>query len=122
MKTRKLKNGSEVEELDSPIKLVIETKCPNKWKIIDMETGQAYIGTDSNKKYNHWQPDDIKIHMDNNKEVFLKEMKKIHKKLDDNKKIQSELAELTESWRFAEFCQFSRIQLFPEISENFALS
>ncbi len=94
MKTRKLKNGSEVEELDSPIKLVIETKCPNKWKIIDMETGQAYIGTDSNKKYNHWQPDDIKIHMDNNKEVFLKEMKKLHKKLDDNKKIQSELAEL----------------------------
>ena len=65
-------NGSEVQELDSPIKLVIETKCPSKWKIIDMETGQAYIGTDNNKKYNHWQPDDIKTYMENNKQIFLK--------------------------------------------------
>ena len=91
-------NGSEVQELDSPIKLEIETKCPSKWKIIDMETGQAYIGTDNNKKYNHWQPDDIKTYMENNKQIFLKEMKKINKKLDDNRltNIEEELKMLNE--------------------------
>ena len=51
MKTRKLIDGREAQELDNPIKLLIETKCPSKWKIVDMETGQAYIGTDANKKF-----------------------------------------------------------------------
>tara|TARA_B110000444_G_C18759459_1_gene556822 strand:- start:869 stop:1054 length:186 start_codon:yes stop_codon:yes gene_type:complete len=42
MKKRKLKNGEEVEELDSSINLVIKTKCPKKWIIEDLETGQKY--------------------------------------------------------------------------------
>ena len=44
IKFRKLLDGSEVEDLDSPIDLIIHTKAPAKWKIIDLETGQEYIG------------------------------------------------------------------------------
>ena len=58
MKTRKLIDGSEAQELDQPIKLLIETKCPSKWKIVDMETGQAYMGTNNNEKFQYWQPID----------------------------------------------------------------
>ena len=45
MKKRKLKNGVEVSELERPVELVVKTKCPNKWKLIDLETGQEYLGT-----------------------------------------------------------------------------
>ena len=41
-KTRKLKNGEEVNELDASINLIIKTKCPRKWIIEDLETGQRY--------------------------------------------------------------------------------
>lgn len=44
IKFRKLLDGSEVEDLDYPIDLIIHTKAPAKWKIIDLETGQEYIG------------------------------------------------------------------------------
>jgi hypothetical protein len=37
-----LKNGEEVEELASSINLIIKTKCPTKWIIEDLETGQRY--------------------------------------------------------------------------------
>lgn len=43
-KKRKLLNGQLVDDFDQPIDLIIHTKCPGKWKIIDMETGQEYIG------------------------------------------------------------------------------
>lgn len=56
MKARKLIDGSIVEELKEPVSLVIETKCPSKWKIVDMETGQAYIGTDKNKSFSIGKP------------------------------------------------------------------
>ena len=39
---RTLKNGEEVEELDSSVQLIIKTKCPTKWIIEDLETGQKY--------------------------------------------------------------------------------
>ena len=39
-KYRKLKNGEKAEELDSSILLIIKTKCPTKWIIEDIETGQ----------------------------------------------------------------------------------
>ena len=39
---RKLINGEKVKELNSPIKLIIKTKCPTKWIIEDLETGQRY--------------------------------------------------------------------------------
>tara|TARA_X000000368_G_C22827552_1_gene621866 strand:- start:129 stop:308 length:180 start_codon:yes stop_codon:yes gene_type:complete len=41
-KIRKLKNGEEVEELEKSINLIIKTKCPTKWIIEDLETGQKY--------------------------------------------------------------------------------
>lgn len=44
MNTRTLINGTEVPELDIPIVLTVKTKCPWKYKLIDMETGQVYIG------------------------------------------------------------------------------
>lgn len=44
IKFRKLLDGSQVEDFDYPIDLIIHTKAPEKWKIIDMETGQEYVG------------------------------------------------------------------------------
>ena len=41
-KYRKLKNGKSVDELKKSIKLIIKTKCPKKWIIEDLETGQKY--------------------------------------------------------------------------------
>ena len=41
-KTRLLKNEEIVEELDQAVSLSIYTKCPKKWIIEDMETGQRY--------------------------------------------------------------------------------
>ena len=41
-KYRILKNGDKVEELNNSIQLIIKTKCPNKWVIEDLETGQRY--------------------------------------------------------------------------------
>ena len=58
MGDRKLVDGTWVQELDEPVDLVIKTKCPSKWKIVDMETGKAYIGTNKNKKFHYWQPVD----------------------------------------------------------------
>jgi len=51
---RRLLSGEEVVELDSPINITIHTKAPGKWKIIDMETGQEYIGSDIPNKYGQW--------------------------------------------------------------------
>lgn len=51
---RKLLNGTEVSENDTPIELVIHTKAPGKWKLIDMETGQEYVGSLELNEYGHW--------------------------------------------------------------------
>jgi len=32
------------EELENPINLIVKTKCPEKWMLVDRETGQIYIG------------------------------------------------------------------------------
>jgi hypothetical protein len=66
MKTRKLLNnvysflprmyqGSEVKELDSAVDLVIHTKSPGKWLLIDLETGQEYIGLSKPDQYGMWK-------------------------------------------------------------------
>lgn len=41
---RTLIDGREVEEYDDAITLSIITKCPEKWHLKDMETGEEYIG------------------------------------------------------------------------------
>lgn len=46
MNKRILKDGSEVDSYDKPIDLIIHTKAPGKWKLIDLETGQEYIGSE----------------------------------------------------------------------------
>jgi hypothetical protein len=40
---RKLLDGTEVDEYDTAITLSITTKCPDKWLLVDQETGQVYI-------------------------------------------------------------------------------
>jgi hypothetical protein len=40
--TRTLKNGEAVEELEIPVILTIKTKCPQKYMLIDQETGEVY--------------------------------------------------------------------------------
>lgn len=54
--TRKLIDDSEVTELEFPVELLVTTKCPEKWKLIDLETGEEYIGTrpELRKKKKYW--------------------------------------------------------------------
>ena len=42
LKNRILKNGDKAEELKASVQLIIKTKCPTKWIIEDLETGQRY--------------------------------------------------------------------------------
>lgn len=52
MNKRKLKDGSEIESFEKPVDLIIHTKAPAKWLIIDLETGQEYLGSDfSNENF-----------------------------------------------------------------------
>lgn len=43
-KTRKLLDGKYVTELETAITLSVYTKCPEKYMLTDMETGQKYVG------------------------------------------------------------------------------
>lgn len=53
MNERQLKDGTMVKELDRPVTLQIKTKCPGKYMLIDLETGQKYRGYDTEGK-NCW--------------------------------------------------------------------
>lgn len=44
---RKLVTGEEVAELDTAVTLTVKTKCPAKWRLIDLETGEAYAPYDT---------------------------------------------------------------------------
>jgi len=46
IKKRKLLDGSEVNDYEEPIDLILHTKAPGKWKLIDLETGQEYLGSE----------------------------------------------------------------------------
>ena len=54
MKTRTLKDTTTVEELDFPIILEVKTKVPEKWLLIDLETGEHYRGTNSVEQFSQW--------------------------------------------------------------------
>jgi len=41
-----LLNGSTVSEFDEAVDLIIHTKAPGKYKIIDLETGEEYVGSE----------------------------------------------------------------------------
>jgi hypothetical protein len=46
MNKRMLKDGSEADSFDKPVELVIHTKAPGKWKLVDLETGEEYLGSE----------------------------------------------------------------------------
>ncbi|MDA9954409.1 hypothetical protein N9D61_08895 [Planktomarina sp.] len=41
---RKLLDGTEVYDEDKADNLLVYTKCPTKYKLVDMETGDEYMG------------------------------------------------------------------------------
>ena len=54
MKTRKLKDGTVAKELKEATTLTVYTKCPEKWMLVDKETGEVYAGHSTNGK-NSWK-------------------------------------------------------------------
>lgn len=55
---RKLLTGEEAPELLEAKTLKVKTKCPQKWMLIDLETGERYIGHDTDGT-NDWKKVDI---------------------------------------------------------------
>jgi hypothetical protein len=53
--SRKLLDGREVEESEKNVDIIIRSKCPKKWRITDMETGQIYEGTGNTELYKQWK-------------------------------------------------------------------
>jgi hypothetical protein len=53
-KPRTLINGKKALSYLKPIDLIIHTKCPEKWKIVDMETGEEYNGLAEPNEYGFW--------------------------------------------------------------------
>jgi len=51
---RKLQDGVQVYELDEPVELIVKTKAPMKWKLVDRETGEEYIGNTPKDGELHW--------------------------------------------------------------------
>jgi len=54
MQQRKLQTGELVTELSNPVTLKVYTKCPEKWMLIDLETGERYVGYSTEGK-NDWR-------------------------------------------------------------------
>lgn len=52
---RNLRDGSQVPNLDENVTLKVYTKCPSKYKLINMETGEEYIGQDPRYNNYHWK-------------------------------------------------------------------
>ncbi len=60
MKKRILKDGSEVESFEKPVDLIIHTKAPEKWKLVDMETGEEYLGSEISTDFAETLRDKVK--------------------------------------------------------------
>lgn len=52
---RVLLDGTALHELPQAVRLEVYTKCPTKYKLIDMETGEEYIGQDPIKNKYSWR-------------------------------------------------------------------
>jgi hypothetical protein len=61
MTKRILKDGSEVEAFEKPVDLIIHTKAPEKWKLVDMETGEEYLGSEIMTEFAEVLRDKVKI-------------------------------------------------------------
>lgn len=55
LKIRELITGEQAENLVSPVDLIIHTKCPSKWLLIDLETGQMYRGLENRGPWGQWR-------------------------------------------------------------------
>lgn len=60
------------EDFEHSVKLSVITKCPEKYLLIDQETGQVYQGSSEKNPYmpNYclWKPIDLKVAQDANSE------------------------------------------------------
>ena len=55
-KQRKHKKGDTVYELHEPVELIVKKRAPMKWKLIDQETGEEYVGqTPKEGQPNSWR-------------------------------------------------------------------
>lgn len=54
-KIRNLINGESVEDFDTSIDLTVHTKAPEKWLLIDLETGQMYRGLNIPNEWGKWK-------------------------------------------------------------------
>ena len=54
MNFRKLHDGVQVYELEEPVELIVKTKAPAKWLLVDRETGEQYIGATPKEGEKHW--------------------------------------------------------------------
>ena len=51
---RTLLDNTQVYELEDSVELVVKTRVPMKWLLIDRETGEQYIGTTPKEGELHW--------------------------------------------------------------------
>jgi len=56
-----LKDGTSLTPLQTPINLLVRTRVPEKWILIDQETGQVYQGSTRMDSYGPW----IRLNVDN---------------------------------------------------------
>jgi hypothetical protein len=61
---RTLQNGTTVYELDEPVELIVKTKAPMKWLLIDRETGEQYVGNTPKEGSYHWSKVPKEYHVD----------------------------------------------------------
>ena len=51
---RKLQDGTSVYEVEEAVELIVKTRAPAKWLLIDRETGEQYIGATPKEDELHW--------------------------------------------------------------------
>jgi len=44
-----MKKIKEFKEFNKPVDLIVHTKCPDKWLLIDRETGEMYQGSSAGR-------------------------------------------------------------------------
>lgn len=55
IKIRKLFFGNKVNSLEEPIDLIVHTKAPEKWILIDLENLKIYKGQVKKSEYGLWK-------------------------------------------------------------------
>lgn len=47
MKRRTLRDGKQLPEHEHPVHLQVVTRCPGKWRLADLETGEVWQPRDA---------------------------------------------------------------------------